>query len=364
MGVSGVLMIAGGGTGGHIYPAIAIAQEFVARDPKRRVVFVGTQYGLEKTIVPKAGFPLEFISAGGLKGKGGLDLIKNLACLPVGFAQAWVVVGRHRPNVVLGVGGYASGPVLLAARMQGIPTAIHEQNAFPGLANRTLAKFVKAVAVAFPDAGSRMKRADAVVTGNPIRKEFFEASRHPAPGTRHRLLIFGGSQGSHVLNEAMSGALLFLARLKDRLTIVHQTGAKELDQVRQAYRTSAFADARVVPYLDPIVDEIAAADVVVSRAGAMTIGELAAVGRAAILIPFAAATNNHQELNARVVEKAGGAVVITESQLTPEKLAMTISEILSDAARVARMGAAARSLAAPEATKKIVDLLDKIERTE
>ena len=155
-----------------------------------------------------------------------------------------------------------------------------------------------------------------------------------------------------------------------RAALVAQTGkilafnAKELDQVRQAYRTSAFADARVVPYLDPIVDEIAAADVVVSRAGAMTIGELAAVGRAAILIPFAAATNNHQELNARVVEKAGGAVVITESQLTPEKLAMTISEILSDAARVARMGAAARSLAAPEATKKIVDLLDKIERTE
>jgi len=364
MGVSGVLMIAGGGTGGHIYPAIAIAQEFIARDPKRRAVFVGTQYGLEKTIVPKAGFPVEFISVGGLKGKGGVDLIRNLARLPVGLAQAWGVVGKHKPNVVLGVGGYASGPVLLAARMQGIPTAIHEQNAFPGLANRLLAKFVKAVAVAFPDAGPRMKRADAVVTGNPIRKEFFEAKRQPTTDNRQRLLIFGGSQGSHILNEAMIGALLFLARLKDRLSIVHQTGPKELDPVREAYRTSAFADARVVPYLDPIVDEIATADLIVSRAGAMTIGELAAVGRAAILVPFAAATNNHQELNARVVEKAGGAVVITESQLSPEKLAMTITEILNDSARVARMGAAARSLAAPEATKKIVDLLEKIEKTE
>src|SRR5436309_5021326 len=180
MGVSGVLMIAGGGTGGHIYPAIAIAQEFVARDPKRRVVFVGTQYGLEKTIVPKAGFPLEFISAGGLKGKGGLDLIKNLACLPVGFAQAWRLVGRHRPNVVLGVGGYASGPVLLAARLRGVPTAIHEQNAFPGITNRLLAKVVKAVAVAFAEAAPRLKRRDAVVTGNPIRKEFFAAQR-PTP---------------------------------------------------------------------------------------------------------------------------------------------------------------------------------------
>jgi UDP-N-acetylglucosamine--N-acetylmuramyl-(pentapeptide) pyrophosphoryl-undecaprenol N-acetylglucosamine transferase len=364
MGEKGVLMIAGGGTGGHIYPAIAIAQEFLARDPKRRVVFVGTQYGLEKNIVPKAGFPLEFISVGGLKGKGGVDLIKNLARLPVGFIQASQVVGKHNPSVVLGVGGYSSGPVLLAARMHGIPTAIHEQNAFPGLTNRMLAKFVKAVAVAFADAGPRMKRADAVVTGNPIRKEFFEAKRQPTTDNRQRLLIFGGSQGSHILNEAMTGALLFLARLKDRVQIVHQTGPKELEVVRQAYRTSAFSGARVVPYLDPIVGEIAAADLVVSRAGAMTIGELAAVGRAAVLVPFAAATNNHQELNARVVEKAGGAVVITESQLTPEKLAMTISEILSDPARAAGMGAAARSLAAPEASKKIVDLLEKIDKTE
>ncbi|HEY8184116.1 MAG TPA: undecaprenyldiphospho-muramoylpentapeptide beta-N-acetylglucosaminyltransferase [Thermoanaerobaculia bacterium] len=364
MGEKGVLMVAGGGTGGHIYPAIAIAQEFRSRDPKRRVVFVGTQYGLEKTIVPKAGFPLEFISVGGLQGKGGLDLIKNLARLPVGFVQAWNVVGKHKPDVVLGVGGYSSGPVLLAARMRGIPTAIHEQNAFPGLTNRLLARVVKAVAVAYEDAGPRMKRPDAVVTGNPIRKEFFEAARHSAPGTRHSLLIFGGSQGSHILNEAMTGALLFLARLKDRLQIVHQTGPKELDVMKQAYRASAFSTARVVPYLDPIVDEIASADLIVSRAGAMTIGELAAAGRAAVLVPFAAATNNHQEMNARVVEKAGGAVVITESQLSPEKLAMTISEILSDPARAARMGAAARSLAAPEASKKIVDLLEKIDKTE
>lgn len=357
-------MIAGGGTGGHIYPAIAIAQEFVARGKGRRAVFVGTQYGLEKTIVPKAGFPLEFISAGGLIGKGGVDLIKNLARLPVGFVQAWRVLGKHKPNVVLGVGGYSSGPVLLAARMRGIPTAIHEQNAFPGFTNRMLAKVVSAVAIAFADAGPRLKRADAVVTGNPIRKEFFAAQRQPTTDNRQRLLVFGGSQGSHVLNEAMTGALLFLARLKDRLEIVHQTGPKELEKVRQAYRTSVFPNARVVPYLDPIVSEIAAADLVVSRAGAMTIGELAAVGRAAILVPFAAATNNHQEVNARVMERAGGAVVIPESQLSPERLAMATSEILHDPARAARMGAAARSLAAPEATRKIVDLLEKIHKTE
>ena len=356
-------MIAGGGTGGHIYPAIAIAQEFLARDDSRRVVFVGTERGLEKTIVPKAGFPLELISVGGLKGKGLGETIRNLARLPLGFVQAWRLIGKHRPDVALGVGGYSSGPVLLAARMRGVPTGIHEQNAYPGVTNRLLAKFVKAVAVAFVDAAPRLKRKDAVVTGNPIRKEFFEISQ-PATRNSQRLLIFGGSQGSHILNQTMAGALLFLARLKGRLDIVHQTGVKELDEVRAAYRSSAFGEARVVPYLDPMVDEIAAADLVVSRAGAMTIGELAAAGRAAILVPFAAATNNHQELNARVVERAGGAVVITEPQLSPERLGLAIAEIINDPDRAARMGAAARSLAAPGATKKIVDLLEKIVRSE
>ncbi len=357
-------MIAGGGTGGHIYPAIAVAQEFVRRNPNRKVVFVGTQYGLEKTIVPKAGFPLEFISVGGLKGKGPLDVIMNIARLPFGFIQAVQVLGKHRPSVVLGVGGYSSGPVLLAARLVGYPTAIHEQNAFPGVANRLLAPIVTAVAVAFADAARRLKRRDAVITGNPIRKEFFEVKRQPTTGTRQRLLVFGGSQGSQLLNETMIDALLFLYHMKEEFDIVHQTGPKEVEQVRAAYKASAFPNARVVAYLDPIVNEIAAADLIVSRAGAMTIGELAAVGRAAILVPFAAATNNHQELNARVVERAGGAVVITESQLTPERLATAIAQVLSNPQRAAQMGAAARSLAAPDATKKIVELLEKIVRTE
>jgi len=360
-----VLMVAGGGTGGHIYPAITIAREYLARDASRRVVFVGTEKGLEKTIVPKAGFPLEFIDVGGLKGKGGLDLVRNVFRVPKGFLEAWRLVGKHRPSVVLGVGGYSSGPVLLAAKLRGVPTIIHEANAFPGLANRALARLVTTVAVAFEEAGPRMKRRDAVVTGNPIRAEFFQVQRKAVPGLppRQRLVLFGGSQGSRILNDTMTGALLFLARLKESLEIVHQTGPNELEKVQAAYRQSAFAaTARVVPYLDPIVDEIAEADVVVSRAGAMTIGELAAIGRAAILIPFAAATNNHQELNARVVERAGGAVVLTERELTPEKLAATIADILSDPQRAARMGAAAKTLAMPEATKTIVDFVEKIQR--
>jgi UDP-N-acetylglucosamine--N-acetylmuramyl-(pentapeptide) pyrophosphoryl-undecaprenol N-acetylglucosamine transferase len=356
-------MIGGGGTGGHIYPAIAIAREFVSRDASRRVVFVGTEKGLEKNIVPKAGFPLEFINVGGLKGKGGLDLIRNVARLPLGFIDAWRAVGRHKPDVVLGVGGYSSGPVLVAAMLRGVPTIVHEANAFPGLANRVVARWVTAVAVAFADALPRMKRADGLVTGNPIRKEFFESRpRASAGGGKQRLLIFGGSQGSRVLNDAMTGALLFLARLRDTLDIVHQTGPNELEKVQTAYSQSAFTHARVVPYLDPIVDEIAAADVVVSRAGAMTIGELSAIGRAAVLVPFAAATNNHQELNARVVERAGGAVVITEAELSPERLAAAITQIVSDPQRAATMGEASRTLATPDATKVIVDLIEKIQK--
>jgi UDP-N-acetylglucosamine--N-acetylmuramyl-(pentapeptide) pyrophosphoryl-undecaprenol N-acetylglucosamine transferase len=376
MGEMGVqtLMIAGGGTGGHIYPAIAIARGYLASNPSRRVIFVGTERGLEKTIVPKAGFPLEFISAGGLKGKGGLDLIRNVAKLPVGFFQAWKLITKHNPGVVLGVGGYSSGPVLLIAALRGVPTIIHEANAFPGLTNRVLGKFVKSVAVAFAEALPRLKRPDGVVTGNPIRQEFFDkrgAGEDPsrglgtstgAPMKRRRLLIFGGSQGSRVINDAMSGALLFLARLKDTIEIVHQTGPNELQKVQQAYRSSAFPQARVVPYLDPIVDEIANADLVISRAGAMTIGELSAVGRAAVLIPFAAATNNHQELNARVVESAGGAVVITEKELTPEKLGHVIAEILGDPDRARRMGQSSRALATPEATSRIVTLIESIQR--
>lgn len=365
MGEQGVktLMIAGGGTGGHIYPAIAIAREYLARDASRRVVFVGTERGLEKQIVPKAGFPLEFINVGGLKGKGGLDLVRNVFKLPLGFIQAWKVVGKHRPHVVLGVGGYSSGPVLVAAKLRGVPTIIHEANAFPGLANRVLGRFTTAVAVAFREALPRLKRHDGVVTGNPIRREFFELGERAAARPRQRLLLFGGSQGSHILNETMAGALLFLARLKDRIEIVHQTGPKDVESVQQAYRSSAFTDARVVPYLDPIVDEIAAADLVVCRAGAMTIGELSAAGRAAVLVPFAAATNNHQELNARVVEKAGGAVVVTESELTPERLAAAITEIVNDPARSVRMGQATKTLAMPEASKSIVDLIERIQRT-
>lgn len=356
-------MIGGGGTGGHIYPAIAVAQEFVRRNPARRVVFVGTAYGLEKRIVPKAGFPLEFISVGGLKGKGIGDTFRNLFRLPLGFIQAWRLVSRYDPDVVMGVGGYSSGPVLLASALRGRPTMIHEQNGFPGLTNRILAKFVREVAVAFPEALERFGRP-GTVTGNPVRKEFFGTQVKPLSTTtdRVRLLIFGGSQGSRILNDAMTAALPHLAPLAGKLDIVHQTGAAENEKVAKLYAASPFGGARVVPYLDPMVDEIAAADLVVSRSGAMTVGELGAVGRASILVPFAAATNNHQEVNARLVEAAGGAVVITEKELSAERLASTIASIVNDPQRAAAMGRGARTISAAGATTHIVDIIERIQR--
>ena len=357
------ILICGGGTGGHIYPAIAMANEYRRRQPEARVVFIGTKYGLETKLVPKAGYPIEFVSIGGIKGKNVVQTIKNLARIPLAFVQAWKILSAYRPTAVVGVGGYASGPVVLVASVRGIPTMVHEQNAYPGLTNRLLARFVTTVAVAFPEALEHLgKKGD--VTGNPIRTEFFEAppAASNIPMRKRRLLVFGGSQGSRILNDAMTGALLFLAHMRDRIEIVHQTGPKELERVLALYRTSGFTDARVVAFLDPMAAEMAAADLVVSRSGAMTVGELAATGRPSILVPFALATNNHQEMNARVLERNGAAVVIVERELTPERLAASISAILGDQRKVETMANAAKSLASPESTGRIIDLLEKIER--
>lgn len=356
------LMMAGGGTGGHIYPAIAMASAWIANGANRHAVFVGTQYGLEKTIVPKSGFPLEFVSAGGLKGKSLIQTLRNLLRLPVGFFQAWRVISKHRPVAIVGVGGYASGPVLAVGALRRVPTLVHEANAYPGLTNRLLARVVRTVAVAFPAALPRIGRPDGVVTGNPIRTEFFEVRRSEGDRSRIRLLIFGGSQGSRIINRAIVGTLPFLADLRDRIEIVHQTGQADYEEIAAAYRSTVFADSTVTAFIDEMPRQLADADLVVCRSGAMTVGELAAVGRAAILIPFAAATNDHQLENARELEAAGGAVIVTEKELTPERLASEIRAVVTTSGRADSMGQALRKLADPDATRKIVALIEQIQR--
>lgn len=351
------LMIAGGGTGGHIYPAIAIAQEFLSRGDDRRVVFVGTRYGLEKDIIPKAGYDLEFVSVRGLKGKSILGTITNLARIPLAFFQAWRLISRYQPDALLGVGGYASGPVLAVGSLRRRPTMVQEQNAFPGLTNRILSKFVGTMAVAFPKALEIFGR-DGVVTGNPVRREFFENVGEATPG-KSRLLIFGGSQGSHILNRTMAACLPLLEDLQGSLEIVHQTGPREHEEVRRSYDDSAFRGATVTPFIDDMAKEMGRATFVLCRSGAITIGELAALGRPAILVPFALASDNHQEFNARSVEERGGAVVITEKELTAESLAAAIRSMATDRDRTREMAAKAASLGAPDATSRIVDLLEK-----
>lgn len=355
-------MMAGGGTGGHIYPAIAMARAWIDNGTDRDAVFVGTEYGLEKTIVPKNGFPIEFVSAGGLKGKSVGQTIRNLVRLPLGFFQAWRVISRHRPVAIVGVGGYASGPVLAVGALRRVPTLIHEANAYPGLTNRLLARIVRKVAVAFPAALPRIGRSDGVVTGNPIRAEFFGVSHPAGRDGRIRLLVFGGSQGSRIINRAVSAALPLLADLRSTIEITHQTGQLDYDEVAASYSGSAWGSSTVTPFIDDMPGQLANADLVICRSGAMTVGELAAVGRAAILIPFAAATNDHQFENAKELAATGGAVVITERDLSPERLATEIRAIASTPGRAASMGESLRKLANPEATRKIVDLIEQIQR--
>lgn len=358
MSASKTLMIAGGGTGGHIYPAIAIAREWMARDPARKVVFVGTRYGLEKEIVPREGFPLEFVEVRGLKGKSFLETVRNLFRIPMAFPRAWSLISRHDPDALLGVGGYASGPVLLVGALRRRPTIVQEQNAYPGITNRILAKVVTRLAVAFPRALEIFGR-EGTVTGNPVRTEFFEQARTIDPGdVRPTLLVFGGSQGSHILNESMIGALPSLASLSGKVSIVHQTGKADHERVSRAYEESAFPASGVTPYIDDMAARMVSADLVLCRAGAITISELAAVGRASILVPFAHASDNHQEFNARQVESAGGAVVITEAELSSERLAATIQELIGDPRRLKLMGESSRKLATENSASAIVDLIE------
>jgi UDP-N-acetylglucosamine--N-acetylmuramyl-(pentapeptide) pyrophosphoryl-undecaprenol N-acetylglucosamine transferase len=354
------ILIAGGGTGGHLYPGIALAREIQRRDANAVVVFVGTATGVEAMVVPREGFQLDLVRVTGLKDKSGMRLLKAFFVLPLAAVDAWSVISRHRPDVVIGVGGFASGPVLLLAALRGYPTMLLEQNALPGVTNRLLARWVRAAAVTFEEALPTF-RGKGFVSGNPVRPEFFEPvdtevdERHRTPPGTVRVLIFGGSQGAHAINMAMVEAAPLLAQSgAPRLAITHQTGKRDLDEVREAYRRAGL-DARVEPFLFEMDREMKSADVVVCRAGATTLSELAAAGKAAILIPYPAAADDHQRKNAEVVRGAGGAEVIDQRELTGERLATTIVQLAADAGRRRAMSAAIRAFARPDAAARIAD---------
>ena len=350
------VLIAGGGTGGHLYPGVALAREVLRRDPQATVTFVGTATGVEARVVPREGFPLDLIRVAGLKGMSVGDRVRGLALLPLAAMDAWRVISRRRADIVVGVGGFASGPVLALAALRGYPTMLLEQNALPGLTNRLLSRIVRAAALNFEDA-LRFFPGIGVLTGNPVRPEFFTAGpavedERATASHAARVLVFGGSQGAHAINVAMVDAAPQLAAAG--LSITHQTGERDLEHVRDGYRRAGI-DARVEAFLYQMDREMTAADIVVCRSGATTLSELAAAGRAAILIPLARATDDHQRKNADVVVRSGGAVVIDERDLTGTALADAVLALAGDPARRTRMASAARQLARPDAAARIAD---------
>jgi UDP-N-acetylglucosamine--N-acetylmuramyl-(pentapeptide) pyrophosphoryl-undecaprenol N-acetylglucosamine transferase len=359
MGEALRVVIAGGGTGGHLYPGVAVARELLSRRPDARITFAGTAHGIEARVVPREGFELDVIRSAGLKGKSFIDRARGLGLLPLGLADAWNIVSRRRPRLVMGVGGYSSGPVVLIAAIRGVPTMLLEQNAVPGLTNRLLARVVRAAAVTF-DSTRRFFGSKAVVSGNPVRPEFVAAA-----GLSHesgaddgtpiiRVLVFGGSQGAHALNVAMVEAAARLAAGAAALDVTHQTGERDLEMVRAGYRAAGLP-AHVESFFYDMGRQLGQADVVVCRAGATTLAELMAAGKAAILVPLPTATDDHQRKNAEALAASGAAEVLLQRDLTGAALADRILALAADRERRIRLSRAARGLARPDAARVIVD---------
>jgi UDP-N-acetylglucosamine--N-acetylmuramyl-(pentapeptide) pyrophosphoryl-undecaprenol N-acetylglucosamine transferase len=347
------VLVAAGGTGGHLFPGIAVAAELVRRDGATRVVFAGTARGLETRLVPRAGYALELLPILPLNGIGLARMLKGLVVLPWGLLRSLLLVLRLRPAAVLGIGGYAGGPVTLLAALVGVRAVILEPNAKPGFTNRVLKPFARAAACAYEETRDAFGRK-GVLTGNPVRGGFASLPRkeHREPMT---LLAFGGSQGSRVLNRALVAALPHLPGA-ERLRIVHQTGPAMREEVEAAYR-AASRPGEVVAFLDDMEARVAAADLVLARSGATTCAELTVAGRASILVPFALAADDHQRTNARALEAAGAARMLEEKDLSGESLGGAVRALVDAPARLRAMDEAARRLGRPDAAARVADLL-------
>jgi UDP-N-acetylglucosamine--N-acetylmuramyl-(pentapeptide) pyrophosphoryl-undecaprenol N-acetylglucosamine transferase len=350
------LMIAGGGTGGHLFPGVAIAEELRAQHPDAVIRFVGTTRGIEARVLPELGWDHEFIEVSGLKTVGALGALRGLLRLPRALWQARRVVKRFAPDAVIGVGGYASGPIVLMARLRGVATAICEQNSIPGLTNKILGRVVRRVFLAFAESQRFFKPRKLSLVGNPVRRDLLArllaaAPDVPADRPRH-VLVCGGSLGAVKVNELAADALIALAA-DGPLTIVHQTGQQGHDATVARYQAAGVAaDCRV--FIKDMAAEYQRADLIVSRAGATTVAELAIAGKPAIFIPYPFAADNHQELNAREMADAGAALMFRQADLTGPLLADALRPLLADPARRAQMGDAMKRLARPEAARAIV----------
>lgn len=358
------LVIAGGGTGGHVYPGVAIAEEIRRRNPNAEVTFVGTARGLENRILPPLGYPLEHVTASRLKGGSLLQKLLGVLRMPRAMWQSWRIFRRTRPDVVVGVGGYASGPALIAAWLTRYRTAIQEQNATPGLTNRWLGKVVRRVFVGFEAAAARFPKKKVLATGNPLRLALSERLAPQQATAREglHLLVFGGSQGARFLNQQLPPVF---AALRDAipglaLHILHQTGEADLDTTRAAYAPleAIGVEVDVRPFIHDMPAAYAAADLAICRAGALTLAELAAVGLPSLLVPFPHASDNHQEANARVLEAAGAARVFTQAAWSAAEVVTCLAELAGDRSRLLAMREAAASLGKRDAARRIVDALE------
>lgn len=369
------LLIAGGGTGGHLFPGMAVAEEFLARDPSNEVLFVGTERGIEARAVPAAGYRIELITAAGIRGKGLFSQIRGAAMMLYGYALSRKIINSFQPDMVLGVGGYASLPMVLAAKGMQTPRYIHEQNAIPGMTNKLLARFANRVFITLEESAKFFPKDTTLLTGNPLRRQILNMVGRQDPATvpplteggseqraqekRFRLFVFGGSQGAHAINMAMIAALPHLADHSGRLEICHQTGENDGEEVRAAYAKSGIPSS-VQPFISDMAAEYHKADLIICRAGATTIAEVTACGKSCLFIPFPHATDDHQRRNAEALLKKQACFMMLERELTGEKLAALIGELMNDPGLLRQTGEAAFGLARLDAAKVIVDEMMKI----
>lgn len=323
------IIIAGGGTGGHLFPGIAIAEAFLKKDSGNEVLFVGTDRGLEKRVLKEMGYPLETLDIEGIKGRSWKRSMAAALKIPGSMMQAYKIISKYSPDIVIGVGGYASGPAVLTAHFMGIKTAIAEQNALPGVTNRILSKFVDKIFLSFQDRGQWFPEARSVVTGNPIRASFAAAPERlkKIEGKPFQILIFGGSQGAHAINMAVLAAAAELEGLREQLKFVHQTGEKDVREIRDAYERLNM-NAEVQPFIMDMAKAYQEADLLICRAGATSVAEITAMGKTAIFVPFPFAIHDHQTKNAEILVHAQAAIMIPEKELTGRLLADTIEKLI------------------------------------
>ncbi len=350
------LLLTGGGTGGHLFPAVATAQEFKAQLPDTEVLFVGTRRKMDSKSLGAYGFTSASIRCYGLKGKNPLELLKALAVLPLSYLQALLIIRRFKPDIIFGVGGYVTGPVIMAGKNLGVPVIIHEQNSVPGLANRKLGRIADKVCLSLPGSGTEFPAEKILYTGNPVRSNILRLAEEAPPrkSEKRTLLILGGSQGAQAVNTVVTEALCAMADTElQHMKVIHQTGDRDEEQVKNVYRQRG-VDAEVAGFFTQMHEIYAQVDLLVSRAGATTLSEIAVLGKPAILIPYPSAADNHQEKNGHYYVSGGGAVQFRQKELTAKQLGETILQLINNEQQLHAMGAAMKRLAFPDAAKRIV----------